>query len=464
MKKELGQMKRLPMLMLITALCLMAMGGCAGKGAAAPDGRSPQEGDYEEDGWEDDEDEAPAGAASEEAGEAGVETVTAAADEPVAAVLDESGRYGYLNTKGEWVIAPQYYGAYPFCNGYATVCTDMDARQWRIIDKQNNVVKEFDGVYVREVPADYYYYEPLTRTIVDDMIIISKDDPYDFNARLGFANNKGEIVLEPVYCEVKAFREGLAAVNFGTVGEPNWGYVDKTGKTVIPAQFQAAWLFADGLAYAERAYDPAAPGMEAGFIDTTGDLALHQEYEYDSYNMPWPAPGYGGRASDFFDGLAVANVNVQIDNALIGVLGVVDKRGNVLWCDADNQLSPDGGNGSVIGDGLYCVRGEPDQNGDCPEGFIDLTGAVVIAPTMQWRSTGFFHEGLCRVRTRDADARDGFIDTTGRVAVELKYRGADDFSCGYAAVSENGYDWFYIDKTGAVAIAGGFAKAGPFTK
>jgi|GEM_PF-4880917 len=452
-------MKRFLLIILTLALLLM-MAGCGDSGEIV------DAGSYEKDPYqfEDEEydDEIPDEPASEEVWgeEQGVKTVTAEAGDPVAAVTDAEGYYGYINTNGEWVVAPQYAMAYPFCNGYATVCTDWGGTEWQIIDKQNNIIKKLDGVYVIAVDANYYYITvPLEQTIVEDMMIITRDDPFSSSEiKYGFANSMGEIILEPQYTEVMAFREGLAAVNFGTLGEPSWGYVDKTGNTVIQPQFMEAWFFSNGLAYVEKEFDPDFPGMSQGFIDTTGDMVIHGEVD----GMGFPV-GFCGRFSDFYEGLAFSNIAGGTDNMTFNnTLSLIDKQGGVVWTDLSSEYSTN--NFRAIGDGMFCILGKPNSNGDAPSGFMDMTGAVVIAPTMQWRPTSYFHEGLCSVRTYGADAREGFIDKSGNVVVEITYRCVRDFSCGYAAVSENGSDFIYIDRSGNAAVTGDFTSYGaPYT-
>lgn len=48
-------------------------------------------------------------------------TAKAGAEDYVAVAGDNSFNYGYINTSGEWVIAPQYEQATPFSDGYAAV-------------------------------------------------------------------------------------------------------------------------------------------------------------------------------------------------------------------------------------------------------------------------------------------------------------------------------------------------------
>ena len=61
-----------------------------------------------------------------------------------------------------------------------------------------------------------------------------------------------------------------------------WGYIDKTGKEVVPCQYDNALGFSDGLAVVEK-------GGKCGYIDKTGKEVIPCKYDVES---------------DFSDGLA----------------------------------------------------------------------------------------------------------------------------------------------------------------
>lgn len=61
------------------------------------------------------------------------------------------------------------------------------------------------------------------------------------------------------YEEAWYFREGLAPVRQGN----QWGYIDSSGRWVIPCQFDSAELFSEGKA-------PVKFGNEWGYINRLG--------------------------------------------------------------------------------------------------------------------------------------------------------------------------------------------------
>ena len=66
----------------------------------------------------------------------------------------------------------------------------------------------------------------------------------DSNGKYGFKNKSGEIVIPAKYQQANNFREGLARFRL----DNKWSFVDKTGKEVIPINYQSVSDFYDGLA------------------------------------------------------------------------------------------------------------------------------------------------------------------------------------------------------------------------
>jgi len=79
-----------------------------------------------------------------------------------------------------------------------------------------------------------------------------------------------------------------------------WGYVDRLGKLIIPAQYQDAWTFSDGLAAVEK-------DGNWGFIDRFGKVVIKPQFD---------------RADSFAEGLAAVRVDKK--------WGYIDKSGNMV--------------------------------------------------------------------------------------------------------------------------------------
>src|SRR5262245_9631087 len=57
-----------------------------------------------------------------------------------------------------------------------------------------------------------------------------------------------------------------------------WGYIDKTGRTVIPLQFTSAQSFSEGLAAVAVQSTDGRAAKKYGYIDRTGTLVIPAEY------------------------------------------------------------------------------------------------------------------------------------------------------------------------------------------
>ncbi len=129
------------------------------------------------------------------------------------------------------------------------------------------------------------------------------------------------------------FSEGLTRVK----KDGKWGFIDTTGKVVIPCQYDdASWSFSEGLTCVEK-------DGKYGFIDTTGKVVIPCQYDDASWS--------------FSEGLA----RVKKD----GKWRYIDTTGKeVIPCQYDNGYSFNKGFVVVVKDMKF--------------GFIDLTGKEVI--------------------------------------------------------------------------------------
>ena len=221
----------------------------------------------------------------------------------------------------------------------------------------------------------------------------------------GFIDDTGKLVIPCQWNYATDFSEGLARV---TDSGWNHGYIDKTGEVVIPCEWNDAGSFKEGL----------APVQDSngywGFIDKTGEIMIPCDWKL---------------ASNFSEGLAaVQEVNDR--------WGFIDETGNPLisckWFLA-----------SDFREGMARVQ---DSNGQY--GFIDKNGLEVIP--CQWYNAYWFSEGLAPVQNRNG--KWGFIENTRNLAIPCQWDEVGDFSEGLAPIKDNNGKWGFIDKTGQVVI------------
>lgn len=294
-----------------------------------------------------------------------------------------------------------------------------------------------------------------------------------------------------------------------------WGFMDRTGKVVIPADYDAARPFSEGIAlvwdkgypaYIDRTgneiWDPPdildlneddlieleirlgnfqeglACVMEKGrfgFIDKTGKYAIKPQFLSAGGFSEGLAPaktqeGYGYIRQD-----GTFAVKPQFDSAgffsggLAPVLlgekwGYIDKTGKVAI-----KMQFDKAGGFSEGLASFGIRNPGEKKGigflaDLREdynfpgkyGYIDGSGKAII--NAQFEATGYFSEGLAAVRKGKLW---GYIDRTGSLLVDPQFDGVSPFSEGLAAVNKGG-KWGYIDKTGRMPINPQFDVAGDF--
>ncbi|MFN0170351.1 MAG: WG repeat-containing protein [Bryobacteraceae bacterium] len=200
----------------------------------------------------------------------------------------EHGRnnWGYLNTRGELAIPPSFHSAGPFLKGLARVSfLRENILSGGAIDQTGKVVAEAfypDGEHRDDWETIRMYARGAGP---DDLIPLWTREGFAYAARDGHI-----AIRDPRYVKGEVFSEGLAAVMVGSDGPfAVWGYIDRSGKLVIPAEFQEARSFSEGLA---RVRDETG---RYGYIDRKGAWAI--------------APSFFEEAHDFRDGRALVRLN-----------------------------------------------------------------------------------------------------------------------------------------------------------
>ena len=345
----------------------------------------------------------------------------------LAVVCDkETDLYGFIDKKGNEVIPCQYsYIFSGFNEGIAVVYKSSE--EWCLIDKKGNEIASFDGQF-----------------------------------RPGFHDG---------------FNDGLMAVI-----SPDYekeGYIDKTGKVVIPAELDMDMCngpistnFSEGL---RRWYDYST--QKSIFIDKTGNKVFECE----------------GEAEDFSEGLAAVSRCTLDNDDFVCCIGFVDKTGSevipfifkhvgyfvdgLCWAETENSCGFINREGKfeLTGDYKTLVLDEGIECGNyplCPTfseglawvcnkdgkfGYIDKTGKVVIpfryeaayddgAELFYQQPCYNFHDGLARIWDKTTD-KYGYIDHEGNEVFPCLFDTADDMSEGLAVVMLDG-KYGFIDAKG----------------
>ena len=347
--------------------------------------------------------------------------------EGLAAVCDkETHLYGFIDKKGNEVIPCQYDYSYSgFNEGIAVVFKSSE--EWLLIDKAGKEIASFDGHYIPGFQVEFH--DGL-------MAIITSDDEKE-------------------------------------------GYIDKTGKVVIPAELDMEMCngpvstnFSDGL---RGWYDYSS--QKSTFIDTTGKKVFECE----------------GEAEDFSDGLAAVSRCISDNDDFVCHIGFVDKTGSevipfafkhagnfvdgLCWAETENTCGFINREGKfeLTGDYKTLILEEGMECGECPLcptfseglawvcnkdgkfGYIDMTGKVVIPfryeaafedeMEMYYQEPCHdFHDGLARIWDKNTD-KYGYIDHEGNEVFPCLFDDAEDLSEGLGVVRRDG-QYGYIDAKG----------------
>ncbi|MEP7355078.1 MAG: WG repeat-containing protein [Acidobacteriota bacterium] len=232
-----------------------------------------------------------------------------------------NGKWGFADSSGKVVIAPSFQDEREFSNGLAAV---MISDRWGYIDQKGKFV----------IPAQFNE----VRDFTDDLA------PVRIDRKWGYIDLSGQMVIEPRYQSTGEFHQGLARIwiwanvactqgQFTSENAPPWafhfleddqtdlpscfsrdgkmGFIDKSGKLVIPARFAEANDFAEGMA-AVRVEE----GVDSkfGYLDQTGAFAIMPQFN---------------QAYAFSEGLAAVEIGgTAVDHQLLGATwGFIDKAG-----------------------------------------------------------------------------------------------------------------------------------------
>ena len=291
-----------------------------------------------------------------------------------------NGKWGYINFKGEYVINPQFDYADPFSEGLAKI---------QISDGKIGYIDNA-GKYV--ISANYIQ----GTAFCEGLAFVVSEGGYptciDKNGNTQFVLKDAEVV--------GAFSEGLAIfMNM----DNKIGFVDKTGKIIINAQFNDGNNFKSNFASIEM-------DKKWGFIDKKGTYVINPQFDY---------------ADTFSEGLA----SVKQGNKW----GYIDIKG-VYTINPQFDYTYD------FNEGLACVK----QGNSW--GYINNKGKFEINP--QFDEAYSFSNGLALVKQGNTF---GYINKQGKFEINPQFSDARNFKGNYALV-RSADKWGLIDKKGQYVI------------
>ncbi len=295
----------------------------------------------------------------------------------------------------------------------------------------------------------------------------------------GFIDRTGKIVIPLQFDSANDFHEGLALVT----AKGKKLFIDLTGHVVITPRFDIVDDFSEGLA-AVNIGETRIPNLglisnpgKWGYIDKTGKLVLPLKFTHAENFSEGLAAVRDGDRGGFIDHQGKFVFDVPLDVTLgfhEGMVGVLFK-GAVTYLDRSGKkisTSVDyGPKSDSFSEGLVPVS----INGQW--GFMDKTGKLAIEP--KFEDAENFSEGLAPVKVRSADTvwcpadaegnrsgstmMYGYVDKTGKLVIPAVFNSAAPFSEGIASVRKCDQAYF-IERTGKTVVAGNFTYASSFSE
>ena len=161
-------------------------------------------------------------------------------------------KWGYVNNKGEFVIAPKYFAVEPFKESLALVVT---RGPWQPLGSAYGEFRLAKVTYIDR--AGHEIVPPLSvrraRGFSNGRALVVPDSVRRSGggcAKGGYLDANGQWAIKPQFDDLRDFSEGLAAVNLGAkcgMGG-QWGYIDRDGRVGIPLKFRFAGQFHNGRA------------------------------------------------------------------------------------------------------------------------------------------------------------------------------------------------------------------------
>lgn len=379
--------------------------------------------------------------------------------------FESSGKYGFVDDLGDIVIPAQYDNVGYFKDGIAPVALN---EKYGFIDITGKTVIpiQFDEILSESSWGinDYEYYRGINvHTYFYEGLACVKQ-----NGKYGFIDKTGKTVIPIQFDDTAGFVDGLAIVR----QNDKCGIIDTTGKFIVPVKFEDINSFSEGVASVKQ-------NDKYGFIDKTGKIVIPIQYEWagdfnEGLSVVQQNGKYGlinkrgqfitpAQFEDFhyfMDGLAMVKLN--------GKYGFIDKTGKLVipaMFDEVDLLNQEGGDyvegepeDPSADDESYFVEGLVAVRINDKWGAIDKTGKLVIPAKYDYIDQ--FSEGVTSVEQND---KWGMIDKTGKLIIPIMFDERFEFSEGLAAVSQNGKSGF-IDKTGNMVIASRFDYSWGFSE
>lgn len=304
-------------------------------------------------------------------------------------VKDGAGLWSYVNLKGEVINTTKFSKCYPFSDHRAVVYEGSSLQCYIINEKGEKVESE-----IRNFIIDDEYYESGVAPFSGGLMAIK-------NKKWGYMDTTGKLIIPLKYDQVSSFDNGYAIVKSGK----KYIVITKTGKEILVTAPDVKEIkhFSGGLAPFQSAVT-----NQFGFIDTTGNVLIPATFKSVGY---------------FINELAWAKTSD-------GKVGFINSKGEWIIApkfDYAKDFDPESGLARIKMSGQWA--------------YTNKSGRLLNVATDLF---GDFHNGLAKGELRD---KAGFFDKGGNWVITPQFEEANSFTNGYTTVKKGG-KWGVIDKEG----------------
>lgn len=294
------------------------------------------------------------------------------------ALVGTAGKKGYLDSKtGKFVFEPRFLQrAKPFSDGVALIqdgegqFLGLDTKGTILFKLKKDNIENFSEGLAIFAEDEQFKVQTLGQTTQKSWVYGLQPDEY--------------VIIEP-----------KMSVHRGT---KKYGYIDKSGNIVIPAHFDKAAPFQDGIAIVGVRNPDKENWIKEGLIARDGSYLIE--------------PGFK-KIGNFANGVATVH-SIPLSTTDASKVGLIDKTGHIILEPTYSVIAP-------FSDGMAVVSKTELTSTGIPllirQGYINEAGRLVIP--LLFKEAGWFFQGKARVQyllPPDANSSgEVMIDKTGRV-------------------------------------------------
>lgn len=240
--------------------------------------------------------------------------------------------WGYINEKGEMVIAQKFTEAYFFVNGLAKVEVG-DSKDYFIdtngniksgnatFDRARNFCNRYarvtkDGLYGLVDANINYVIPPMYSDLGDVAANGLLRCQVSSSGKYGYVNTKGEKVIDHQFDEAYTFYDGVAAVKVGNA----WGLINSSGNFIVAPKYAALhYAGSNRYVFASKISSSSSYSLLYGLMDASGKEVVPAIYS-----------DINGDKDDTSGRFTARNAN--------GKYGFIDGNGNTIVDFAYNRV------------------------------------------------------------------------------------------------------------------------------